>query len=187
MLAILGADGLRRRSAAAVVSAFLVMALWLGILSGCTSSTNGSVSQKAGRDSLEGEFVIVEDYSYIGANVQYEYSRAFISKDGEFYLIDAPYKSTDQGSLMLGKTYDSHGVVDSYIFYVGEYGVVIRIVEGTVKGSGREDLYLKKADRTIKIIHAGKKVKILGEKRTTTSSSLTGVPIFKVTSVEEIS
>jgi len=176
-----------RRNVCAAVCILGVMAFCLGALSGCTSSSNGNGSGKASGDSLEGEFVIVEDYSYIGANMQYEYSRAFIAKDGEFFLIEAPYKSTDQGSLIMGKTYDSQGVVDSYIFYVGEYGVVIRIVEGTVKGSGREDLYLKKADRTIKIIHAGKRVKIVGEKRSTTGSSLTGVPIFKVTSVQDIS
>jgi hypothetical protein len=38
--------------------------------------------------------------------------------------------------------------------------------------------------RSLPITHSGKRAKITGEKRNTTGSSLTGVPIFKVISIQ---
>jgi len=86
-----------------------VMALTV-LLAGCGSKSSFVPPSKVQKATLEGEFVIIEDYYYQTGNQVTQYFRAFIDDSETLYVIDAPYKPAEEGYQMESYTYDDEGV-----------------------------------------------------------------------------
>ena len=162
------------------------MATLIIILTGCGNDSEFVPPAKVKEVSLKGEFVIVEDYYYQMSDMVIEYYRAFFSDKEQLYIIDAPYKPTEEGYQMESYTYDKEGVVDSYTLYIDEYGIKSKMKEGTLLGIKREDYVLKENGKKVVIIHSGQYAKITGKVSNNSLDDLPGIPVFKLSSDDNI-
>lgn len=164
---------------------FCLLALII-IFTGCRNDSEFIPPDKVKEVSLKGEFVIIEDYYYQMSDMVFKYYRAFITENELLYIIDASYKPSSEGYQMESYTYDNEGIADSYTLYIDEYGIKVKMNEGTLLGVKREDYALKEKDMKIVIIHSGQYAKITGKESNNILDDLPEIPVFKISSDNDI-
>jgi hypothetical protein len=185
-----------------LISSLLLVFL---LISGCAPPTDPSLqppSQKQeqitnSKSGIEGEFVVVEDPRAfhipgppcpvtrgITMRWQSEFWRAVITEKGDLLLLDVHGKKAENGSLIVSNTYGEDGLL-SRTFHVMDIEFTIESVSGSLVGEKREEMYLPKAQKTVRIISSGEKVRMTGNE-TGDHFILKDLKKFAVSTIEKI-